>query len=618
MTKAELVIKFSNAVGVSETDAKVFFEILLKKLAAVLKSSQSIFIPEFGYFHLIKGKIKKPALDISDNEFSEEFLDIILYSEDEKLSKSETKGFVFNIPFIDEEDYDSVDSYFSLSIGKPVIPLRGVLADKTYAQVLSYNDKGFLHSKAEEIIARSKIITPDEQFPTLIIDASSYNSNQVHLEQSEETLASLLADEQDLDEKIINKEDENVVKNIAWDFGDFLSKKISAESILDLTDERINIHPPDNSDKSENEKELDVTKEEENILDKLLENESENIIEILPDEKTNDYKILDESSIKLEPLKSDNLSDELNDFEEVIAELPDSINLDDNISDEEFWKSTSKLFETYDPHELRSSVNNDFTEVKSTASDIEDSSSRKSKIELAPETETEKKYNNKDKLEEIQDFVKTEKEIEKSPITEDIFPENKKSKVWAILVFSVLLILVAAAIYWYLQINQKSNDNIQIKESTLKTDNTNFVERDFKIPITFPYLPGKSAKDIILMDKGNNDIENKPKIDSQKPEIKTDILQDETSSLDNNSVPKGNPISIGNNIYKYGNVYVVQVASFKSKSIAENEAGRYRNKGFNAFVEPVEISGKGLWYRIKVGNFSSVDEAKNFIANNIR
>jgi hypothetical protein len=618
MTKAELVIKFSNTVGVSETDAKVFYEILLKRLAALLKSSQSIFIPEFGYFHLIKGKIKKPALDINDNEFSEEFIDLILYSEDEKLSQSETKGFVFNIPFMDEDDYDSVDSYFSLSIGKPVIPLRGVLADKTYMPVSGYDYRKFLESKAEEIITRSKIITPDEQFPTLIIDASSYNSNQVHLEQSEDTLTSLLADEQELDEQTINKEDKNVVKNIAWDFGDFLTKKISAESILDITDERINIHPPDNSNKSETEKELDITNDEEDILDKLLENGKENIPEILPDEKVSDNNFPDESSVKLESAESENLLDELNDFEEVKSELPDSINLDDNISDEEFWKSTSKLFETYNPRELRSGDSNDFTEVKSTASDMEDLSSRKSKIELAPETENEKNNEEEYKQEEIEESLKTENEIEELPLVEDILPEGKKSKVWAILVFSVLLILVVAAIYWYLQINQKGIDNIQVKESSLKTDNTNFVERDFQIPITFPYLPEKSAKDIILMDKGNNDIEKESEINSQKPEIKTDKLQAETSLPDNNLIPKGNPVSVGNNIYKYGNVYVVQVASFKSNSIAENEAGRYRNKGFNAFVEPVEISGKGLWYRIKVGNFSSVDEAKNFIANNIR
>ena len=62
----------------------------------------------------------------------------------------------------------------------------------------------------------------------------------------------------------------------------------------------------------------------------------------------------------------------------------------------------------------------------------------------------------------------------------------------------------------------------------------------------------------------------------------------------------------------------MQVASFRSKSIAENEAGKYRNKGYNSFVEQAEIPGRGLWYRIRVGDFSSIDEAKNFISKNNR
>ncbi|HRP92364.1 MAG TPA: SPOR domain-containing protein [Ignavibacteriaceae bacterium] len=75
---------------------------------------------------------------------------------------------------------------------------------------------------------------------------------------------------------------------------------------------------------------------------------------------------------------------------------------------------------------------------------------------------------------------------------------------------------------------------------------------------------------------------------------------------------------MGNNIFKYGNFYVVQVASFRASSISENEAGKYRNKGYNAFVEEAEIPNRGKWYRVRVGNFSTKEEAQIFVDKNIR
>jgi cell division septation protein DedD len=77
-------------------------------------------------------------------------------------------------------------------------------------------------------------------------------------------------------------------------------------------------------------------------------------------------------------------------------------------------------------------------------------------------------------------------------------------------------------------------------------------------------------------------------------------------------------LNVGNNIYKYGNYFVVQVAAFRSSSISENEAGKYRNKGFSAFVEAAEIPGRGTWYRVRVGNFNTKEEAQIFVNKNIR
>lgn len=608
MTKAELIIRFSNTAGIPDADAKIFFELLLKRISALLKSSQSIFIPEYGYFHLIKGKIKKPSSEFIREESAEELLDIILYSQDDKLSQSETKGFVFNIPFFDEEDYYPVDSYFSLSIGKPLIPLRGVLTDNSFTPTAGYEYRRLLESKVDDIIAKSKIITPEEQYPILIIDASSYNTNQVQLEKAEDNLDSMLSDIQSDIEKNEDATKQNVVKNIAWDFGEDLSRKISADSILDLTDERLNNYYTETNDIVESEKELIIPTTEENILDELLKVENEKDV-ITP--QFNKDEFVENKKPEITSPEAERLLDDLDDFEEVKSNLSDDKNIDDEISDEEFWKSTSKLFETYNPREIRSEQDNEFTEVKSPVSNLGDFSATVGKIKLAPEKVEDEQVN-----EEVVDSSEAKVEI----VKDENQPEHKRKR-WTFVILPILLILIAAGFYYYNQVYKKNTVSIKPDELSLKSNNTNIIERDFQIPITYPYPPEKNIVDNTKSVNESNVKTEQPEKNIQKPEIKnldTQKPKREINKVVKNAVPAGNPVSIGNNIYRYGDIYVVQVASFRSNSIAENEAGKYRNKGYNSFVEAVEIPEKGLWYRIKVGNFSSVDEAKNFISKNIR
>ena len=327
MTKSELINRFSKTIGLSESDAKPFFELLLKRISEELKSGQSIFITEFGYFHLIKGKIKLPLTELESEELDEEKIDIILYSETEKLGESEANGFVFNVPVFEEDEFKQIDSHFSLSIDKPLIPLLGVLDQKTYIPKSAQDQRRYLESKIEQIIANSKVVVSEEEFPTLIIDASSYNSDHINLEKAKDELESLLSDE--LPEKSVDEEkDEKAAKNIAWDFGDFYTKKISAESVFQLAHQIINNPPVKKQDTNDVEKELKVQEiEEENILDKLLENESDNEIvteefeESKPEEPNEPENTRSETELEI----TDKQEDETNTFKELNPELSEEI-----------------------------------------------------------------------------------------------------------------------------------------------------------------------------------------------------------------------------------------------------------------------------------------------------
>lgn len=54
--------------------------------------------------------------------------------------------------------------------------------DEIYIPTSGYEYRRLIEFKVEKLIAGSGIIETEEKFPTLVIDARAYNSNQVHLQ----------------------------------------------------------------------------------------------------------------------------------------------------------------------------------------------------------------------------------------------------------------------------------------------------------------------------------------------------------------------------------------------------------------------------------------------------
>lgn len=56
--------------------------------------------------------------------------------------------------------------------------------------------------------------------------------------------------------------------------------------------------------------------------------------------------------------------------------------------------------------------------------------------------------------------------------------------------------------------------------------------------------------------------------------------------------------------------YFVQVASFKEEEKAEALRDRLAKKKYPAHVIPVQIEGLGLWYRVRLGGYTTVQDAE--------
>jgi cell division protein FtsN len=57
-------------------------------------------------------------------------------------------------------------------------------------------------------------------------------------------------------------------------------------------------------------------------------------------------------------------------------------------------------------------------------------------------------------------------------------------------------------------------------------------------------------------------------------------------------------------------LYFVQISSFREKEGAEGMKGRLIKKGYPVQVVPVQIQGMGLWYRVKLGGYATLQEAQ--------
>ncbi len=102
---------------------------------------------------------------------------------------------------------------------------------------------------------------------------------------------------------------------------------------------------------------------------------------------------------------------------------------------------------------------------------------------------------------------------------------------------------------------------------------------------------------------------DKPKSGSTEDvikEIKEDSLKKappkEKPSVAKTTMPKTDP----------GGQYTVQLGAFQNQTQANSLMNSLKSKGYPAFVKQYETPDKKLWYRVRVGTFSTKQQAANY------
>ncbi len=89
-----------------------------------------------------------------------------------------------------------------------------------------------------------------------------------------------------------------------------------------------------------------------------------------------------------------------------------------------------------------------------------------------------------------------------------------------------------------------------------------------------------------------------------------EVVRDANANLSRNYNPEVEK-NVGNMMFTDGYLYCFQVSSWRTRIKAESEAKRLESNGYNSFIVMADLPELGgIWYRVRVGYFNSVDELK--------
>ncbi len=564
MTKVELIRKLAKKAGVPDSEAKIFFEIFLQHIGSQLSPGEAINIKNFGFFQLRKGKIKSAG---EQQESESLFPDLIVYTPHENTAADSDESLIFNIPVSKPIEYNPIDSHFSLSFGKPVIPLRGVRESEFFLQPTGNELRRLIESKVENLIEHAGLIknyTKGNEY--ILISADVLKTHQFEFSWNEAS----------------NKPDadiqSSIAENIPWDFGEDISKQIEEESILDVEreDEQKNItwdfgiiDEPDDEERTTTPQREDETKKP-NV------------------ENLKNFKRVNSFTSEHQKPKGGYITRSEEDLTwNFGVPSEDESNRRINAS------TRTDIFSRYD-EPLQSK--NEFVEVKNKRKTYEH--------ELTEEEQQQLDYTIRQEEQKQETFIHPEPEEQKektfsshTSIDRNYYSGRKSTPVFFIALF--VIVFVGAALFIYLRdgglLKKKNSKPVEVKQSVA----LNIIERTYDIPVTFPYTK-------------TGEVVQQKSIETENNVAKTVISKNSSGEIVYQSGVQSEKIK--DNLFKEGETFSVQVSAWRTRSKAAGEAEKLIKRGLNAAVETVVVSGK-TWYRVKIIKLKSQSEAEKYLTN---
>lgn len=612
------IIVFSESENLDEllSEDQIFFESL--KLEIEYSSSNNLFSISIGKEFLNSNLIQtdKILIPISQNEYLDllESKIINLINNSEILENNQSDIPCLNIN-IEKDEKD-----FTVQIPKNIVEDEQIeFIPKTEDLVIEESEESTVNdfteflsdqnfdftSLTEERIEEAVETINEDEIP-LIDQSKDFDFNfDVSDQQTDDSVFNDLLKLQEIDEQIEDnniyaEEKDNIIESDIDIGKNDLSAEITDEDEMEISSEISwdKIISEISSDEDEISFENILNEEKELISETEISDEdnSFNKIENLTDTTTHESQIYDRDETTV--------SEDKDIIEEIISEVQSE-------SDEEAITISKDFSSDEDQDELLENVDENIETI------LEE--------DRFDEETIDEELVNEDELIDEKELASVEEDLLAKPQRAEVIEkepaQGKSNKIWYLLIIFSVLSTTGLIYYFFPQYFQIFSKSVEVINPTITEKNVTKIERDFSIPITYPYPPieFESENKIINQIKVDTVINVETKNDEsssqiQLSEVKKNIQEDKQDLNKQLTTPTtfNNGGRVSETISKSGDLFVVQIASFKSEPVAKKEADKLKSKGYSAFVERAEIPNRGVWYRVKVGGFKSEEETKNF------
>lgn len=638
------------------------YDIFINRIVQSLKYEETIRIPHLGYFQLKKGNLVDNKMTHSDvlvfvplNKFSDE-LDFAYLNIFVKEKGKSNEPLEFNV--------------FSLSVNKPLVSNSKQLftnKNETISTSLFTVQKE-IEDKVNELIKKSDFldglnlwedffINDKEQFgvndelfvndtednldvPELMSLDLSFTNNQLNLNSEENTL-DIERDDISLSGPSITNNNESVSSELFSDISFNNSEIVLNE--LNTEDFDINL----------------ITNNTDNIIDNLNLINSNN--EAFDSDKLTNIEskdnILEDTTNKNESINpnKENINQETDWTKELEEELFSDIKEEINLSDEEGLLIPDSNLNDNEDDTIGAELNNLDNIENLTKEDLLD-------IKNDSDVTLENSVSNKD---ENNNLNKDNINISKTDNIDELFdqllnnnPKDEKQlksqsnkfstkKVLIYLSAFLLIITIIGLAYYFFFYKSKNEVKNEINKENLAKTEKNITTEASKSEVQNLEI----KKDTLVNTKEGENINNPKQVEKLNTEQQKETKTNEVVKIENNKPinetqpnetlkknesktdveTKKNSISLNSDLYREltndkqivekiyfdGKKYHIQTSSLKNKIQAENEAKRLRAKGIPAYIVKVNLTQlRGIWYRIKIFDFNSKEEAEAYIKKN--
>ena len=220
------------------------------------------------------------------------------------------------------------------------------------------------------------------------------------------------------------------------------------------------------------------------------------------------------------------------------------------------------------------------------------------KSSLSNLSTNEEEYNKKINLENLNsnaipntsDMTEKKKSSKSNDLTERLLINEKqqtkeprrKSYLWLWISISVAVVIIAIGVFYFIFYSAIKRPVRVFRNQNVKTN----------LPVT--------AKDNSLkMDSLSTVKNNSPS--NLKPDLSSSIIRNDNKTK-----------MIKEYLYSDGSRYTLQLSSWKTQSVAENEVVKFRQAGYNAYIMIKNPNTSNVFYCVRIGEFSSLNEAEQF------